>query len=42
MLVNAEKMGERFKLLAIRKLDFEQPVPGFSKMCPQIYPQKNN
>lgn len=30
MLVNADKMGERFKLLAIRKHDFKQDVPGFS------------
>ena len=33
MLVNNSKMGERFKLLAIRKLDFKQAVPGFSKTC---------
>jgi hypothetical protein len=33
MLINKEKMGDRFKLLAIRKLDFKQDVPGFSKTC---------
>ena len=33
MLINKEKMGERFKLLAIRKLDFKQDVTGFSKIC---------
>ncbi len=29
MLVNPEKMGERFKLIAFRKLDFKQPPVGF-------------
>jgi SAM-dependent MidA family methyltransferase len=29
MLVNPEKMGERFKLLAFRKFDFKQQPVGF-------------
>ena len=29
MLVNKEKMGERFKLIALRKFDFQQAPNGF-------------
>ena len=31
MLVEKEKMGSRFKLIALRKLDFGQPPPGFNQ-----------
>jgi SAM-dependent MidA family methyltransferase len=29
MLINPQKMGERFKLLAIRRFNFNTPIPGF-------------
>lgn len=29
MLINPQKMGERFKLLAIRRFNFNTAVPGF-------------